>query len=132
MRGASSTHGRCKGSPRCSRQRGYVIKSGELSLLAQYEVECSPDTGGQRSQADGRGFTDDGLQVIDISICKRNISALCFVPLTYEAGAAPSVKRTETIKPREACAREAAVDVPTDPAIPKQTRRKVLTALPTK
>lgn len=50
--------------------------------------------------------------------------------IAYETGAAPRVKSTETMRPKEAWAREAAVDLPTDPATPRATSRMVLTAEP--
>ena len=49
---------------------------------------------------------------------------------TQEAGAAPNVKRTETIRPSEACAKEADLLVPTEAAMPRQIKRPVLTAEP--
>ncbi len=50
--------------------------------------------------------------------------------MTHDAGAGPNVNSTETINPRDACAREAFVDLPTEPAIPRQIRRNVLAAEP--
>jgi hypothetical protein len=46
--------------------------------------------------------------------------------ITHEAGAGPKVNKTETIRPKDACAREAAVDLPTEPAIPRATSRITL------
>jgi len=43
--------------------------------------------------------------------------------MTHEAGAGPRQKRTETINPREACALDAAVDLPTEAAMPRATRK---------
>jgi hypothetical protein len=45
--------------------------------------------------------------------------------MTHEAGAGPNVKSTETIKPRDACANEAAVLLPTEAAIPRATYSSV-------
>ena len=50
--------------------------------------------------------------------------------MTHEAGAGPRVKRTETMRPRDACAREAEVDCPNDAAIPIATRTTMFMAEP--
>ena len=50
--------------------------------------------------------------------------------MTHEAGAGPNVNKTETIRPRDACARLDGVDLPTEAAIPRQINRKVFTAEP--
>jgi len=46
--------------------------------------------------------------------------------MTHEAGAGPKVKRTETMRPKDACAREAEFEMPTDPATPRATSRMTL------
>lgn len=51
--------------------------------------------------------------------------------MTHEAGAGPNVKRTETIKPRDACASLDGFALGLiDPAIPSATKRIVLAADP--
>jgi hypothetical protein len=55
--------------------------------------------------------------------------------MTHEAGAGPRVKSTEIMRPRDACAREAAVfaaalDTGTVAATPSMISRKVLKADP--
>lgn len=57
--------------------------------------------------------------------------------IAYETGAGPKVNRTETMRPKEACAKEAAFreakldfDVVQDAATPRATSRTVLTAEP--
>jgi hypothetical protein len=56
--------------------------------------------------------------------------------MTHEAGAGPKVNRTEMIRPKDACAREAAVAAGvflvtgTEAATPSMTSRKVLKAEP--
>jgi hypothetical protein len=50
--------------------------------------------------------------------------------MTHEAGAGPKVNKTETMRPKDACARVAAFDVPQEAAIPRATRRMVLPAEP--
>ena len=50
--------------------------------------------------------------------------------ITHEAGAGPKVNNTEMIRPRDACAREAAFDLPQEAAIPRQINKKVLKAEP--
>jgi hypothetical protein len=58
--------------------------------------------------------------------------------ITHEAGAGPKVNRTEMIRPKDACAREAAfaAEVPwvtgTEAAMPRATRRMVLNPEPHK
>ena len=46
--------------------------------------------------------------------------------MTHDAGAGPKVNRTEMIRPKEACAREAALDLPTEAATPRAMRRTTL------
>jgi len=41
--------------------------------------------------------------------------------MTHEAGAGPKVNRTETMRPREACAKDDAVVAGTQAAIPRAT-----------
>lgn len=50
--------------------------------------------------------------------------------MTHEAGAGPSVKPTEMIKPRAAWAKFDDSDTATDPAIPRQMSRMVLASEP--
>jgi hypothetical protein len=50
--------------------------------------------------------------------------------MTHEAGAGPKVNNTETIRPREACARDDEVETATEPATPRATNRMVLAAEP--
>jgi hypothetical protein len=50
--------------------------------------------------------------------------------IAYETGAGPRVKRTDTIRPREACANEDALDFSTVPAIPRARRNITLTREP--
>jgi len=50
--------------------------------------------------------------------------------ITHEAGAGPRVNSTETIRPSDACARDAASDMPKQAAIPRAKSRTVLTADP--
>jgi len=50
--------------------------------------------------------------------------------MTHEAGAGPKVNRTETMRPKDACAREAAFDKPTEPATPRAMSRMTLMAEP--
>jgi hypothetical protein len=46
--------------------------------------------------------------------------------MTHEAGAGPKVNRTEIMRPKDACAREASFDLPTEAATPRATSRTVL------
>jgi hypothetical protein len=46
--------------------------------------------------------------------------------MTHEAGAGPKVNKTETMRPKDACAKEAAVEMPTEPAIPRAIRKMTL------
>jgi hypothetical protein len=46
--------------------------------------------------------------------------------MTHEAGAGPKVNRTEIMRPKDACAREAAFDLPTEAATPRATSRTTL------
>jgi hypothetical protein len=46
--------------------------------------------------------------------------------MTHEAGAGPNVNKTEMIRPKEACAFEAAIEIPTEPATPSATRKTTL------
>ena len=50
--------------------------------------------------------------------------------MTHEAGAGPKVNSTEMMRPKDACARLVAFDLPTDPAMPRQTSKRVLKAEP--
>ncbi len=50
--------------------------------------------------------------------------------MTHEAGAAAKVNKTETMRPRDACALEAATDLPTEAAIPRAISRTRLTNEP--
>ncbi len=50
--------------------------------------------------------------------------------MTHEAGAGPKVNRTETMRPREACAKDDAVVAGTQAAIPRANRRMQLAAEP--
>jgi hypothetical protein len=42
---------------------------------------------------------------------------------THEAGAGPNVNNTEIMRPMDTCAREAAVDLPTDAVTPSAISR---------
>lgn len=50
--------------------------------------------------------------------------------MTQEAGAGPRVNRTEMISPRDACAKEADLDTPTEAAIPRMNKKPQLIAEP--
>ena len=50
--------------------------------------------------------------------------------ITHEAGAGPRVNKTDTMRPREACARDAAVETPNDAAIPRHTSNTALNPEP--
>jgi len=50
--------------------------------------------------------------------------------MTHDAGAGPKQNRTDTMSPREACAREDAFDSLKEAAIPRQTSKRVLKAEP--
>jgi hypothetical protein len=50
--------------------------------------------------------------------------------MTHEAGAGPKVNKTETMRPKDACAREAAFETPTEPAIPRAIRKPTLMSEP--
>jgi hypothetical protein len=50
--------------------------------------------------------------------------------MTHEAGAGPNVNRTETMRPKDACASVAAFETPQEAAIPRATSRIVLNAEP--
>jgi hypothetical protein len=50
--------------------------------------------------------------------------------MTHEAGAGPKVKKTEMMRPNDACALLSAFEVPTDAQIPRRISRKVLKAEP--
>jgi hypothetical protein len=49
---------------------------------------------------------------------------------TQEAGAGPKVKRTDTIRPSDACARLDAVVMETEPAIPRAIKKMKLAREP--
>ena len=50
--------------------------------------------------------------------------------MTHEAGAGPKVNKTETMRPSDACASEAAVEAPTEAAIPRAIRKPTLMSEP--
>lgn len=50
--------------------------------------------------------------------------------MTQEAGAGPKTKKTDTIRPKDACAKLEAVVVGTEPAIPREMRRIKLASEP--
>jgi hypothetical protein len=50
--------------------------------------------------------------------------------MTHEAGAGPKVNKTDTMRPKDAWAREAAFDKPTEPAIPRATKKPTLMSEP--
>lgn len=47
-----------------------------------------------------------------------------------ETYAGPRVNKTDTIRPRDACAREAGSDLPTEAAIPRHTSKMALNPEP--
>jgi len=46
--------------------------------------------------------------------------------MTHDAGAGPKVNKTETMRPKDACAREAAFETPKEAATPRETNRTTL------
>jgi phage baseplate assembly protein W len=50
--------------------------------------------------------------------------------MTHDAGAAAKVYRTEMMRPKLACALEAAIENPTEPAIPRAISKTTLAAVP--